>query len=589
MKHGWPISPVIILILILSYPLLFIWQGLDFTDVGFHLTNCQQIFDDSTSVSYAFVNWLTYVIGGFWLSLFGDSLGLLGVRIFGVLVLYIITFLCYLTLKPYMDQQELLIGLLISVLLASCFGGIPSYNKLTSLFFVLSAFFLIKGLVHSKSFWIMLAGSCVGLNIFIRFPNIMGVTLILGIFLNGYMNKSMIRTQIRQSLSFVLGCVIAVLIAIVAMKLLGHYELYIDSVKYIFRLGASASSSHNTKSLLNLFIKDHMKTFRLLFVGLTVLFISSKFLSYLKNIYLNHILIIVLSVAVSLVIIRTGRYRGAIITVLGIQYLVLLGYIFNAKGVDSNFRLISFITLLLLIITPLGSGNGIRNAVHAMHLSLPITYFCFSSLRKTSASFRNVSVSSESQYSISLDERETNYTRKLFAISLIVFLLLLAYRHTYRDSLDRFEMIHSVKHSSLKGIYTTKERARSVQELLDAANIYVKADDYLLACESIPMFHFLTKTKPYLYNAWPMLYMPATFTQKLEKAVTEKTKLPIAVRAKVNMRSFQWPKDKMEPTLSERDNANRKTINDFILENEYSTVWQNDAFEIMIAPTQDKK
>ena len=89
MKTNVFLNPKIILALIILYPLIFIWQGLDFTDIGYSLTNYDQTFNEPESVSYGFVNWLTNIIGGLWLLLFGDSLGLLGINLVGAFVVYL--------------------------------------------------------------------------------------------------------------------------------------------------------------------------------------------------------------------------------------------------------------------------------------------------------------------------------------------------------------------------------------------------------------------------------------------------------------------------------------------------------------------
>jgi hypothetical protein len=148
MKTNVFLNPKIILAIIILYPLLFIWQGLDFTDIGYSLTNYDQTFNEPESISYGFVNWLTNIIGGLWLLLFGNSLGLLGVNIAGVLVVYLTLFFCYLILKPHIEQKYLLLGLFLALILKGHF--FLSYNSLTSLFFVASAFFLIKGLKSTK-------------------------------------------------------------------------------------------------------------------------------------------------------------------------------------------------------------------------------------------------------------------------------------------------------------------------------------------------------------------------------------------------------------------------------------------------------
>ena len=67
-------------VLVVLLQLVFIFQGLNFTDSGFAAVFYQRIFSDPSSVQYNFTYWLTGIIGGGWLQLF-PGLGLLGLRI----------------------------------------------------------------------------------------------------------------------------------------------------------------------------------------------------------------------------------------------------------------------------------------------------------------------------------------------------------------------------------------------------------------------------------------------------------------------------------------------------------------------------
>src|ERR1700748_3261150 len=93
------------------YQLLFIFQGIDFTDEGFYAAFYQQIFKDPASVQYNFMYWLSGVIGGAWLYLF-PSYGLLGIRLGGVLVTTLTIMVSYKLLKNYLNTRHLKIGLL---------------------------------------------------------------------------------------------------------------------------------------------------------------------------------------------------------------------------------------------------------------------------------------------------------------------------------------------------------------------------------------------------------------------------------------------------------------------------------------------
>ncbi|HAI68434.1 MAG TPA: hypothetical protein DCM38_03240, partial [Gammaproteobacteria bacterium] len=65
------------------YPLLFIWQGLDVTDMGFSLSHYQLIFQDSGIFLSGYIFWLTNVIGGLWWEGFG-FLGVIGFKLLWV-------------------------------------------------------------------------------------------------------------------------------------------------------------------------------------------------------------------------------------------------------------------------------------------------------------------------------------------------------------------------------------------------------------------------------------------------------------------------------------------------------------------------
>jgi len=78
-NYNWLMAVVII------FPYLLIFQGLDFTDVGHSLTNYQQVFIEPSSIQNSFACWLTNIIGGIWIKLVAN-LGLFGAKLGGALI-----------------------------------------------------------------------------------------------------------------------------------------------------------------------------------------------------------------------------------------------------------------------------------------------------------------------------------------------------------------------------------------------------------------------------------------------------------------------------------------------------------------------
>jgi len=99
------------------------------------------------------------------------------------------------------------------------------------------------------------------------------------------------------------------------------------------------------------------------------------------------------------------------------------------------------------------------------------------------------------------------------------------------------------------------------------------------------MIHFLTETKPYMYNPWVWIYDSYSFENKIRRAEKELPVLPIVVQQKFKtIQEFSEPMtDYMDERKEETNEYNKgRTIsmNDFLERNEYEIVWSNAYFNI---------
>ena len=139
--RGNPLSFILILFI---FQLFFIFQGLSLTDSGAYAIMYQNIFDAPESVEFHFNFWLTSIVGGLWLKLF-PFMGLLGLRIFGILMTGFTLLIVYNLLKPHVDVISLRIGLLIWLVLVTIEFQLEfNYNQLSLLFWVAASYFLFK-------------------------------------------------------------------------------------------------------------------------------------------------------------------------------------------------------------------------------------------------------------------------------------------------------------------------------------------------------------------------------------------------------------------------------------------------------------
>ncbi len=566
------LSSSLLLILLVLFPLLLIWQGLDFTDTGFALTNAQQIFNDPSSTQFGISEWFTNFLGGVWLHFF-SAFGLIGFRFASVLILYVTIFFAFFILKPYFKKQHVLFGLFLAELFIIRTPWI-NYNNLTALFYIIAAYFLIRGLQEYRNNFIFLCGFFVGLNIFNRISNILGILLVLCIFAHGYWNTINVKETIKSALFFISGFIIAILIISATLVFLGQFELYVNSILF---LGLNPASKYSGTGLLSLFIRDHLLVFSFTLISIIGITLISKIDSWLtwrsSFASIGFLLAIFLTGIALFIVVPFGSF--VIMVVYGFLFVILVKNIIWHSPDKKQLPLLSLTALLLLVISPLGSSNGVFNAIYGMWLAIPIGLVCLLEFTGLNLGLGlNTGNKIVPQYSAELSKIPT---KKVVCLILIFFLslsLISAYQYTYRDSSDRFEMRYTVNHPYLKYIFTTEERAHVVQGLVDELPLYIKKDDYVIAYGSIPMVYYFTGSRPYLDNSWPDLYDSGQFSDTLNQSLKEKGVLPVIVRAKFDTRSFNWP-EKTKPI------EESYVMEQFIAAHGYTLAWNNEFFEIL--------
>ena len=572
------------------YPLLFIWQGLDVSDTGFSLSHYQLIFQDGENfVGFGYALWLTNVIGGLWWHTFG-FLGFIGFKLLWVLMIWGCFYFSYLILRPYASKPILGWALFLTLLAVSNhIGNWYDYNTITSLLYLAGAWTLLQGLGLPSRKFLIASGFLLGISVFARLPNIVAISLAAIILIHGIVLNNPLRVIRNNLLFFGLGIVISFTVVFVTMEWLNHRQMFIEGVQSLFSLATDDSDSHALIHLLYLFVTDH--ALALLFGGaslLTVVGISALARRWQPQ--LGWFLILALlgglaliaflglwwmttvglieNLAITLYLIWTVFWRWMFT---GIIYIVLIAYLFGIIKQSIEYRIVALVGLGVLVLMPLGSDIGIyHGVVHAMWLALPIVLLFF--LQGSSSAIKHWK----------WHEQTFHYGRILIIVTLVLASVAQA-SFTYRDSKNRLEMTATIEHPRLKGVFTTEERAKVMQELLDELQNYVKPGDVLFAYENISLLYFLTQTRPYLYRTWPMVEVYSTFQRLIKKAETKQPYYPIVVRAKAStiLGTNTWPHKSTE--LSSRDSMshNRKLAEDFLKRHKYIKVWENSFFEIL--------
>lgn len=564
-----------------AWSMIFVWQGLDFTDMGVWLTGYQQFYANPDTIHTSC--WLSCFIGH-WIGLALGG-GVLAYRLGYVVVNTMLAMIAYQLLATQFRRGRMLAAMvMLTVFFIRIYSGNwVGYYELTALFYLVGAALLYYGLVGNKKQLLILAGVILGANLFIRFPNLLGIALVSAVWLYAWFYRWSIRNVLVGSACFLGGFAIGVVLVWGLIVLHGHQTIYFQGIQGLFGQAVDAGSNYGSSRLLKRFIWDH---FLAIANGLLVVFILgwiAKWVSKIKNILIT--IIIILSSAL-LLFYFLYVYNLWQWCVPGICYILLLTIIFLESREKPSMALLAFIAGLLLFLTTIGSGDGLNLSVNGMWLALSLILMWLkgSSDLVVTLNFRvchNGFESVKSIGKISLSVRGFHVFSTIIVLALLFQSLSSAWQHTFRDSNNRFAMTHSIAHPLLAGIYTTKARANVVDELLKTMSIFIKPGDEVLAYNSITTVHFLTQTHPWLGDPWPDLADPKKISALIQRKEEAGARLPCIVRATGSTWANSWPIQAKPPIWLNLNKLTPHLFEEFVRKHGYVVVWSNDFFEIL--------
>jgi hypothetical protein len=579
------INEKVFFVILFLYQIIFIFQGLDFSDEGFYTTFYQQIFVEPGSVMYNFMYWLTGIVGGAFNLLFPHS-GLLGFRFLGVLVTTSTIIIAYNFLKNYVNIYHLRLGIVLILVLISNDPKELNYDNLSMLLFVTSAVFLVRGLQKNARIKLFISGALIGLNCFTRLTNVLGVALVLSIVYNGYINHQKLKYQFKQVLIFGSGFLLCVIFILLLMNVINHFKPFIKSLEIVMNMGTEQGSEHGAMLIIfNAFKKWIWSLFYLLLIsGFIMIFLLTKNTLQAKTKYNLERLFIIFKYFLFLLLVYltvTGKIRWVMLLYIFIGLSLTGTFFILLYHNNKQLKLLSFAGILILLFYPLGSDELVE--MFSLWIIFPVALDYFFSV---SSIYHKTTIADEHQersLTLFIHESQMNEVKKIFIYGCLFIGLYFSYFYPYFDVSNRIKMHYSVENKYLKGIFTTKERTTVVNELLNESAKYVKKHDYVFAYDCIPMFHYLTETKPFLYNPWPWAYLPDDFKKNLDKAVLERKVLPVVIIQKLNTLNSNWPQNTYDNYAEWKENKVRNAImNDFLKGNNYKKIWENKAFEILI-------
>jgi len=546
----------------LAVPWLFIWQGLDFTDQGYLLTGYRCFFRHAEATEDSGSLWLTNLLGASWNALFG-GLGVLGMRAFWALCMSVGMLLAFRFVRGLSSERAAALAVLsASVFLSDRRETWFSYNTSSSLLFVAAVVCTARGVSDQRRTWLIGAGAWIGALPFARVPNVLALALLSAPVLAALLEPAR-RPRLLRDLGFMVAGVVAGVAGVLALIALhGDFAMFIRALRGLFAPSLKAGG-YGADSLLAKFIRDETRALTWGFAICVAGFALSQLLRRLPA-KLGWGLVVVLG-GLGAWGLASGEESWSAAAP-GTTYFVLGAVTLGLWKRSVDARVAAFIVLIIVVIAPLGSNNGILNAHMGLWLGVPLLLALLAGLEAP---------------------RLAGQGPKLAFLAGLVLAgegVHRAATYTYRDG-ERAELVASVDHPQLRGQYTTAARAKVVGEVLDALSTRVAPGDYLLAYEGAPLLQYLTKTRPYLNRPWLMSYESPKVIAELAAAAPARTGcLPVVVRTFKSTRGFDWPRRSRPLEAKEPMRSTRRVLKKFLERHDYQRTWRNAFFEILEVP-----
>lgn len=553
-------------------------QGYDMCDEGWVLTGFQQIFNDPASVQYLFLYYLSDCVGGVWNAVFGDY-GIVAFRVLGALFMTATTFVVYKLLRPYTGRWSLAVG---SFWIFLCYGGafmVFYHDHLTTFLAAAASYLLFLSLMKNRPSLMFLSGVMLGINVFARLPNL-SLTLLILLLVPYHRYGGSGRDTLHMAASAVTGFIIGVGAVLLLMWANGHTGVFIDAVSDGFSAVEDTQSNHNFGEMCRIYALNYIEVLRdtaLLFAVPAVVLLVRKRRPGLTLSPRVRIACAILTAAISVILNKFTAYNTSVIYALSTATCL---FVMLSKRFDKPMKYLSLIVLINMHALPLGSDYGISNmGVNCIWLSAPFTVGVFGRLLHERRHDRDVFV--------------------MLAVCAVVTAGVIMKRgvggtllQCYFDEGSRFKKTYLID-SPLATTFTTEKNAETLSPMLKALSAYVDEDDYLLCFQNIATVHYLTRTRPYLYNPWVWTYDPGNMERKFERAERERPYLPVVVRDKSMLPHWyeyypDWNNENA-PESYLHNNKKIMLINRFLTRHRYRKVWENDVLQILVPPSLYKR
>ena len=566
----------IFLVVIIMYPFLHVNVGIDVTDTGYSLGSF--LFEPQMGEEWVlFATYLANLTGSLFAMLpFGNTM--LGMNIYTSAIVSLSGAMAYIFLKKKIPTWIIFLGIFMAESLCWC-PTIILYNYLTYFLFTLLVIFLYMGLTQKRSylFW---AGIVLGLNVMVRFPNLAQAALILAVWYYGWLKKDRFQLVLQNTLLCIGGFITGLAVVLAEISIQYGLNSYISMITHLFNMSSSSGDGHSLGSMLFAIVDAYFVAFRWLLYPLALTIAGLFAFRMVRN---HRILIktgLVLYFIGMLLLLRVLYGRGMFnlkyytyesmfqwVAIFLILSIVTMLMVMTQKEHQAEEKMLAFIILLVILVTPLGSDNYLYPIMNHLFLIAPISLYWMLQKGKNAALPVKMMLA------------------MILAVTLIQSIAF-GYTFVFRDGTQGEALTTEMTNNRvLKGMKTSEQKAA----MLTSVTKYVYDNDLtgneVILYGNIPAMSCFLEMPAALTTSWPDLATYRVESMKAElKQLKKEDEMPVIM---LSAGVAAWMSEdleemtKLEITPEKYQNDDKvELIRQFIMEQQYSEVYANDMFVI---------
>lgn len=573
------------------YPLIMSSEGADLSDTTYSLGN-YMFFDEMTG-SWKYATYLANLLGKGLMVMTGGRMLYMNLLIGFFLSAMAVVF--YYFLKRRWNAILVFAGEIIALSLCWCPVSIL-YNYLSYFVLTLALFFILAALEKEKPWLLFPAGLLLGINVFVRIPNLTQMALILVVWFDIQQRRN--RKIWKETGICIAGYLTGLGVCFLAMVCAEGSGGYLEMVNWLYSLLSSGDSAggYSLSAMLLTILDNYLGNLKWLGLMLLGILLGTGAFAVWKNklVLAKKIGYIAACGLLFLYFERNGMFSlqyynvgsiwGPAVVFVLISMLAGIWELLRKDAILFDKR-IALASLILLFILPLGSNNHIYSIINYLFLTAAFTLTAIWQFLQ--------------KYKENLLTFPARGMLVMFIALLLIQTCLFHGNFVFRDGTEG-EIRDTVltTDSPMKGMHTNKQHAKAMEELYAFAE--KREEEEILLYGNLPGLSYYLKRPSAISTSWPDLdsYSATEFASELELLENENQQPIVIVSRTMEDELFGKAGETVQQdnTDAESDGSDRMEINDadeknnkteimkkFLENAQYERVFENQEFIVLCA------